>query len=152
MAELLDIGTEPHDPHPILFDEAIATLAQLHEASDPRFAMLRFELLLLREIGNLPGLTHCSVCEAEAAASRGSKFWITASGLLCEACGKPEYAASAIQPGSVRLLQLLSGDAAPDYSELAPPATQTKEVRRIITAAVCHALDRRPKMLGYLKF
>jgi len=152
VAELLDIGTEPHDPHPILFDEAIATLAQLNEASDPRFAILRFELLLLREIGNLPGFTHCSVCKTEATASRGSKFWVTASGLLCEACGRPEYDHAAIQPGSVRLLQLLSSDSAPDFAQLSPPASQTKEVRRIVTAAVCHALDRKPKMLGYLKF
>lgn len=152
VAELLDIGTEPHDPHAILFDEAIATLDRLRESTDPRFAIMRFELLLLREIGNLPGFTHCSHCDTEATASRGSKFWVTASGLICEACGRPEFEHAAIQPGSVRLLQQLSGDEPPTYQELSPVASQIKEVRRIVTAAVTHALDRKPKMLGYLKF
>ncbi len=158
VAELLDIGTELHDPHPQLFDLALETLAQLHEASDPRFAMLRFELMLLRETGHLPGFTHCSVCDAPATwneaaqPSLSSKYWVTQSGLLCEACGRPEYAHAAIQPGSVRLLQQLSGDETPNLTELAPTTSQLKEVRRIVTAAVCHALDRKPKMLGYLKF
>ncbi|RLS41886.1 MAG: DNA repair protein RecO [Planctomycetota bacterium] len=152
VAELLDIGTEPHDPHAILFDEAIATLDRLSESTDPRFAIMRFELLLLREIGNLPGFTHCVHCETAATASRGSKFWVTASGLICEACGRPEYEHAAIQPGSVRLLQQLSTDEAPALQELSPTASQIKEVRRIVTAAVTHALDRKPKMLGYLKF
>ncbi len=152
IAELLDIGTEPHDPHAILFDEAIATLDRLSESTDPRFAIMRFELLLLREIGNLPGFTHCVHCETAATASRGSKFWVTASGLICEACGRPEYEHAAIQPGSVRLLQQLSTDEAPAMQELSPTASQIKELRRIVTAAVTHALDRKPKMLGYLKF
>ncbi len=158
VAELLDIGTETHDPHPQLFDQAIQTLAQLQEESDPRFAILRFELMLLGETGHLPGFTHCSGCEApaiwdaDAKPSFSSKYWVTPSGLLCEACGRLDYAHAAIQPGSVRLLQQLSGDTTPPLTDLAPTASQLKEVRRIVTAAVCHALDRKPKMLGYLKF
>lgn len=158
VAELLDIGSETHDPHPLLFDLAIETLDQLQEASDPRLAILRFELLLLRETGHLPGFTHCSGCEApavwegEAKPTLSSRYWVTQAGLLCEACGRLDYAHAAIQPGSVRLLQQLSGDATPSLADLSPTASQLKEVRRIVTAAVCHALDRKPKMLGYLKF
>ena len=158
VAELLDIGTEPHDPHPQLFDLAIETLAQLQEASDPRYVILRFELLLLRETGHLPGFTHCSGCEVpatwvgEAKPTLSSRYWVTQSGLLCEACGRLDYPQAAIQPGSVRLLQQLSGEETPHWAALAPSASQLKEVRRIVTTAVCHALDRKPKMLGYLKF
>ena len=158
VAELLDIGTETHDPHPQLFDLAIETLAQLQEASDPRFAILRFELMLLREIGHLPEFTHCSGCNSpaiwdeNAKPSLSSRYWVTPSGLLCEACGRPDFPQAAIQPGSVRLLQQLSGETTPVVGDLAPTSSQLKEVRRIVTAAVCHALERKPKMLGYLKF
>jgi len=152
------------DPHPGLFDAYASVVQVLAGHGSPtgigpalegevlHVALRAFELLLLREIGNLPDFTHCVRCETEATASRGSKFWVTASGLICEACGRPEFEHAAIQPGSVRLLQQLSADEAPVFAELAPPVTQMKEVRRIVTAAVTHSLDRKPKMLGYLKF
>lgn len=152
VAELLDLGLEPHDPHPDLFDESINTLSRLQQSDDLRLVIMRFELFMLHAIGQLPDLSQCSSCGAPASELTGSRFWVTAGGLLCQECGRPEYATSAIQRGSVELLQwLVSGDT------LAPPlhevqARQMKEVRRIITAAVTHALERSPKMLGYLKF
>lgn len=152
VAELLEMGTEPHDPHPQLFDVAVITLDQLRDSSDPRYAILRFELLYLREIGNLPDFERCSRCDKEAEELTSSRYWVTQGGLLCGDCGRPEYAASAIQPGTVQLLRALSSESIPDLTRLNPTATQVKEVRRIVTAAITHALDKKPKMLGHLKF
>lgn len=152
VAELLDLGTEPHDPHPQLFDVAVATLEQLQSAADPRLSVLRFELLLLREIGHLPDFHRCAHCDTEASQLTSARYWVTQGGLLCGNCGRPEYAQSAIQPGSVEMLRTLSAEVSPDLDSLSPSTTQLREVRRIVTAAVTHALEKKPKMLGYLKF
>src|SRR5205814_725443 len=55
VAELLADWTEDYDPHPLLFDEALATLEALGTGpvgNGPRLA--RFELILLRERGYQP--------------------------------------------------------------------------------------------------
>src|SRR5437870_11514079 len=63
LAELLGDWTEDYDPHPALFDEALATLEDLGApgvATGPRLA--RFEMTLLRELGYLPNLAVCVAC------------------------------------------------------------------------------------------
>src|SRR5712692_3186590 len=59
IAELLSDWTEDYDPHPLLFDEALATLRSLGqpEAPSPGPRLARFELVLLRELGYMPALT-----------------------------------------------------------------------------------------------
>src|SRR6202047_4757185 len=57
VAELLADWTEEDDPHPILFEEALATLGQLGRPdilTGPRLA--RFEMVLFRELGYSPTL------------------------------------------------------------------------------------------------
>ncbi len=162
VAELLDIGTEVHDPHPELFDLAVETLLRLEKELDSRWALVRFELRWLRETGHLGELDQCSMCGVEALSQTTDRFWVTPSGLVCLRCGRPEYAHSAIRFASVKLLRHLAEDLSPideiddpllgSDVPLDPSSTQWKEVRRVVTAAVCHALDRRPKMLDYLKF
>src|SRR5256714_9347687 len=63
VAELLGDLTEDYDPHPVLFDEALATLEALgtkNVAAGPRLA--QFEMTLLRELGYLPSLETCGHC------------------------------------------------------------------------------------------
>src|SRR6266849_5871357 len=77
LAELLSDWTEEYDPHPSLFDEALATLQDLGASKEkpassgkPGFAvavgprLARFELVLLRELGYSPTLDVCAVCES----------------------------------------------------------------------------------------
>src|SRR5437868_13600241 len=57
LAELLADWTEDYDPHPTLFDEALATLEALgtsllgQQQSVTGLRLARFELVLLRELG-----------------------------------------------------------------------------------------------------
>src|SRR3954451_5412686 len=65
VAELLADWTEDYDPHPELFDEARRTLQELGKpaaATGPR--LMRFELVLLRELGYSPMLAACAGCGA----------------------------------------------------------------------------------------
>jgi len=63
IAELLGDLTEDYDPHPSLFDEALAALETLGTKgvlAGPRLA--RFEVTLLRELGYMPSLEACAHC------------------------------------------------------------------------------------------
>src|SRR2546426_11814030 len=57
LAELLADWTEDYDPHPFLFDEALATLRDLGQPGIVTgLRLARFELVLLRELGYGPVL------------------------------------------------------------------------------------------------
>ena len=152
VAELLAGLTETHDPHPQLYDAAVATLQRLGDAPDLRLTILWFETQLLREIGHLPDFDSCLVCGRPAELREGVRHWVTQGGLVCRECGRPDLSHTEIRPGTLVILQKLS-DADPgrlDRIQASPQ--QFKELRRLVTSAVCHVLERRPKMLAYLKF
>src|ERR1700752_5074481 len=69
VAELLADWTEDYDPHPIVFDEALAALDSLGAEGAPAtgLRLARFELVLLRELGYSPTLDRCAVCSRDLA-------------------------------------------------------------------------------------
>lgn len=152
VAELLDGLTEVHDPHPRLFDAAVETLQQLGSAEDVRLPILQFEVLLLREIGHLSPFDECLSCGRLAELREGLRYWVSQGGLVCRECGRPDLAHTEIHPGTIALLRRLSDAGSDQRVRLQPSPQQYKELRRVLTAAVSHVLERRPKMLAYLKF
>src|SRR6516165_10319991 len=94
VAELMADWTEEHDPHPTLFDEALDALAhfgatrpgETANTADPTIAprLMRFELVLLRELGYIPALDVCASCSTPL---RGRlAFSPAAGGVLCSRC------------------------------------------------------------------
>ena len=152
VAELLSGLTETHDPHPLLFDEALGTLKQLADADDPRLALLRFEIILLREIGQLPEFNECLVCGAPCEFREGVRYGVSQGGLICRKCGRPEYEQSQIHPGTILVLKQLASSDSEKLGRLKVSPLQIKELRRLLTASISHVLERRPKMLKYLSF
>src|ERR1051326_7676878 len=118
LVELLSDWTEDYDPHPLLFDEALATLQDLGAgggqakltggATGPRLA--RFELVLLRELGYSPALEICAVCESPVDA-RHLTFSVAAGGVLCRACARQTHASRRdrrpLSPGAWEALRVL---------------------------------------------
>ena len=147
VAELLSGLTEDYDPHPVLYAEATATLERLASADDVRLPLQRFELVTLREIGQMPVLDRCVACDRPVSESDEWAFWVSAGGLICSPCQKPEYRTPRIQAETAALLSQLSepGSPLPDV-----PMYRLGEMRRVLTPAICHVLERRPKMLRYL--
>ena len=149
LAELLLGLTEDYDPHPELFDAAIEALHDFQQSDLVRRAILRFELVILREIGQLPDFESCAACGCELSEGRTFGFWVSQGGLICPDCQREEYSQIAIHAGTAAGLRKLAseGDA---WRRLVLSPQQYKEMKQVTTAAISHVLGRRPKMLSYL--
>ena len=78
---------------------------------------------------------------------------------LAEHCGgariflkREDLAHTEIHPGTLACLKRLAEGAPDQLSRLHPSPQQYQQLRRLLTSAVCHVMERRPRMLGYLKF
>ena len=129
----------------------IAALRGLESEADPRVPILQFELSLLREIGRLPDFDSCSVCDRPIELGEAPRYWVSQGGLICPNCGRPEFQHTEIHPGSVAVLRKLASDRGlPQSLSISP--SQFRELRRLMNSAICYTLERRPRMLGLLKF
>jgi DNA repair protein RecO (recombination protein O) len=151
VAELLLGLTEDYDPHPQLYAAAMTALEDFHESANVRRGILRFELVLLREIGQLPEFESCVGCGAELTEGRSFGFWVSQGGLICPACQREGFSQIAIHAGSAAALRLLAGDSEQAWRRLELSLQQYKEMKQVTTAAISHVLGRRPKLLAYLR-
>lgn len=162
IAELLEAFTAADDPHTELYDTAVAALADLDApqggqpagSPDHRLTILRFELALLRETGQLPEFTHCLVCGLPIDAAPAGRIWVSQGGLLCSNCGRPEFDHTNISPGTLAVVRRLAAAEIPRQwlSRLQLTAEQWLELRRLVTQLICQTLGKRPKLLAYLRF
>ena len=89
VAESLNDWTEDYDPHPLLFDEALDALDDLGTEPPAGTTMpvglrvMRFEMVLLRELGYSPALEVCAVCETPRRSRRGWRSARRPAAWLC---------------------------------------------------------------------
>lgn len=172
VAELLAGLTEEYDPHPVLYDETVNILKRLSEnrlteepaarprsdekkrparEENPALVILRFELVVLREIGQLPAMDVCLSCETPLSHNGPFAFWVSQGGFLCRGCQKAEYLKHPVQPGTLAVLRRLAAPADPLLARLDVSPQQIAEMRPVTTAALSHILGRRPRTLRYLQ-
>lgn len=151
VAELLSSLTEEYDPHPVLYEEAVVALARLQHANLAGAAVLRFELVLLREIGQLPALDACVACGTPAGNQESFGFWVSQGGLICRNCQKAEFPQQQLSPGTIALLRMFSREGDVPLERISLSAEQQQQMRKFLNSAITHLLGRRPKMLRYLE-
>jgi DNA repair protein RecO (recombination protein O) len=148
IAELLADWTEDDDPHPNLFEEALAALSALGQSDVPTGPRLaRFEMVLLRELGYSPALESCAVCAACVDGQRLG-FSAAAGGVVCAVC---QAMARDRRPLTPPLWQALRQLAQPDdaWRQLTDPGVRA-EVRQVLNHYVTYLMGRRPRLLPYL--
>lgn len=150
VAELLLSLSEEYDPHPDLFDEARTTLAALTTAALMPIAVLRFELVILREIGQLPDFEVCAGCGAMLTEGRTFGFWVSQGGLICPSCQQEGFSQIKVHAGTAAILRKLSEESSQAWQRLQLTPQQLKEAKHVTTASICHILGHRPKTLRYL--
>ena len=149
IAELLSDWTEDYDPHPALFDEALATLRALGApgiATGPRLA--RFEMVLLRELGYHPVLDRCAACDTELPANAAAAFSPAAGGILCRNCQTRQRDRTPLSAEAREMLRQLS-EPGERWQEPWTQATRA-EVRQLLGQYVTYLMGRRPRLLPYL--
>lgn len=149
LAELLLGLTEDYDPHRALYAAAQDVLQMFRASETTKLGVLRFELVLLREIGHLPDFENCVACGATLTEGRTFGFWVSEGGLICPDCQREEYSQISIHAGTASALKLLASESEQAWKRLSLSPQQFKEVKRVTTAAISHILGRRPNMLKY---
>jgi DNA repair protein RecO (recombination protein O) len=154
LAELLADWTEENDPHPGLFDEALATLEDLGGSSrseqTPKTGqrILRFEMVFLRELGFGPALVNCAACE-KPVNERGLAFSASAGGVICPACQPRQRERRPLSPNAWRVLRVLADQG---QAWRAPfPAAVHAELRQALGQYIAWLRGRRPRLLPYLE-
>lgn len=156
VAELLGGLTEEYDPHPGLYERTRTTLRRLQEEDDPQPALLRFQLVLLREIGLLPNFEECLVTGQQVDSpnsndSAGFALWVSQGGLISSDHRPEQYRhRSEVSAGTLRVLHGLSDEDETAALRIRPTPAQSREIQGLLTAAISASLGRRPKMLRYL--
>ncbi|MEX0726037.1 MAG: DNA repair protein RecO [Planctomycetaceae bacterium] len=150
VAELLSSLTIEHDPHQELFDAALLTLRRLEQTPDYKIPVMHFELILLKEIGQLPVFEGCINCQKPIEFESLWAYSTGQSGFFCPSCRQEEFARVLIHTPTIQLMNRLSQgiDALPDDLTLTPQ--QAKETRHVLTSTISHILGRRPKVLSFL--
>ncbi len=150
IAELLDAMTQEYDPHPALFEEALATLEELGQAPPAPPAGLRlarFEVALLRELGYGLVLDACASCGRPVDVAAGA--WSPAAGgLVCSGCRERVLRPQPLSATAAATLRALAGPAE-DWRR-SPAGSVLAEVRQILGQYVTHLLGRRPRLLSYV--
>jgi DNA repair protein RecO (recombination protein O) len=148
IAELLGAKTEDYDPHPALYDEALATLGFLGTPGIFTDACLaHFELALLRELGYAPALDVCAGCETTLM-EQGLSFSAAGGGVLCARCHNRQRDRRRLTAAGWRALRGLAAPGAA-WREVTEPDVR-REVRLMLNDYITYLLGRRPRLLPYL--
>ena len=150
VAELLDALSEEYDPHPLLYDEAVLALERLAGDLPLNISVLRFELVILREIGQLPAFDVCMACGQPVGAARRYGFQVSQGNLICQNCLGDEAPRYSVTPGTAAALTTLSGTSPAVVRNLVISASQMREMRSVVNASIAQTLGRKPKTLRYL--
>jgi DNA repair protein RecO (recombination protein O) len=148
VAELLADWTEDYDPHPGLFDEALDTLQALGAPDVPTGPrLMRFEVVLLRELGYSPALEACAGCGRQLG-GRGLVFSAAGGGAYCPTCQGKQRDRRPLSPDAWRALRTL-GEPGEAWRAVSEPGVRA-EVRQLLNHYVTYLLGRRPRLLPYL--
>jgi DNA repair protein RecO (recombination protein O) len=148
VAELLADWTHDYDPHPVLFDEARATLQSLGTTPQTTGTRLaRFELVLLRELGYRPVLDSCIVC-GKAVDGQGLAFSAGLGGVVCPSCQPGQRERWPLSPPTWQALRALSESGEAWQNDW--PQEVRKELRQFLGRYVTYLMGRRPRLLPYL--
>ncbi len=147
IAELLDALTHTGDPHPDLFELTQETVIQLDELQDPLGLVIRFELNLLRMIGQKPSFDNCTLCGRDIDRQARVPFGQLSGGVLCGKCRVGQSRVISISWGVLEAMRLFSVCDSP-LPSVDPMVLG--ELRGVLNNYMANMMGRRPRMQKFL--
>jgi len=157
-AELLNLLTDEHDPHPDLFDSFLQFLHDAQDAGDKsetmallilfQLALLKEVVALLKEVGLQPILSHCANCKTSIEHRASSiehqvYFSSSANGLICRDCEpafQDKFKLSRDAAAALANLRLLAES----------PQKTLLEIEKLLAHHFTELTGRRPKMAKHI--
>ncbi len=165
IVELLQSLTEDGQPMPTLYETTETVLFALGgfenefaldfdqtKTVEVPSAVLRFELLLLRELGQLPSLHDCIICSKKVIESQRVAFSIKGGGILCEQCKIGQRGIAVINWSTLSCLGRFSEPNDESWRNGEDKGAAHGELRGLINHYFAAMLGRRPKMSNFLPF
>ena len=152
-AELVNLLTDEHDPHPKLFDSFLQFLRNAENAQTSGIEhrnvlalLILFQLALLKEVGLQPILNACANCKA-IYDIRNTTYEVyfsgSANGLICRDC-EPSF------PDKIRLTKNAAACLA-NLKQIAKSQEETlNEIEKVLIYYFTEILHRRPKMAKHI--
>jgi len=133
-----------------VFDLLLSALRALQEADEAEVPciVLFFESHVLAAAGVAPNITGCARCGAAIPAKASSaRVSLEDGGTLCPNCpgGSP------LRPGSLAALRHIFESNLPAVRRLRLQPRLLREVSGLLSAAVIHSGERKPRLLRYVK-
>jgi DNA repair protein RecO (recombination protein O) len=146
IAELLIGLTDPHDPHPRLFDAARITLRHLGDAELRTRRIMRFELACLRELGLMPVLDRCAQCGGSVELVTGPVlFGLAGGGILCAGCGPGMQHVARLSVKDVEAIRVLASPGN-GWRDLDARRGALAAASETVGAVIGHVLGHRPRL------
>jgi DNA repair protein RecO (recombination protein O) len=149
VAELLNVLTDDHDPHPTLFDLADETLSGLASGESVARLVLRFELGALRELGHLPSFKTCVHCGDSVTLTGRVAFGQLDGGVLCRKCKAGRRQVASVTAELVEILAQFA-DPESDWRRIDIGPRGQGELRGLLNHYLSNLLGRKPRMHKYL--
>jgi DNA repair protein RecO (recombination protein O) len=145
-AELVNSGTDDYDPHPELFDAFINFLGNLDEKQDTLRLLIIFQLNLLKEIGLIPVLDHCTNCKTQYAICDTHDelyFSSEANGLICRDC-------ESVFPDKIKLTASAAKALAGRNALAGADEKTLRQIEKLLISHFTELLHHPPKMAKYV--
>lgn len=146
LAELLIDLTHEDDPHPHLFEAAVAALAGLDGEAHVPTTLLRFELAALNILGHRPSLDLCAGCGEHVPDQPRVPFGLLTGGVLCPRCREGKRLVVSLSHAARTVLaREFAGTELPQDIE----REVRGEMRGLLNQYLNHLLGHRPKMQAF---
>jgi DNA repair protein RecO (recombination protein O) len=150
VAELLKELTDLGDAHPQLFAAADRTLLALDNNDDVAPAILRFEMMALREVGQLPSFDRCAGCGEPVAATTRIAFGQLAGGVLCGSCRIGKRQVVSISAPVIEALRTYSHTDEHLWRSAGLDPALRGELRGVVNHYINNVLGQKPRLQPYL--
>jgi DNA repair protein RecO (recombination protein O) len=155
VAEMLGDWTQESDPHPHVYEAALAALRQFGQPGVlTGVCLAHFELVLWRELGYGPALDFCAGCARpltplpEGEGRQGLVFSASGGGVLCGGCQGKHQERRPLTLLAWHALRRLQ-EAGEAWRQVQDPQVRT-EIRQLLNHYASYLLGRRPRLLPYL--